>query len=113
MTKVQIVPVEPTDDMTDAVYYNPPGVIRYANESARDALARNMRQEYGLALEAAPDPTENTELIERVARWLCEEQGINPGDRYDRDRIPSPDLLWWQAKRKAAKDLLKHIEGKG
>lgn len=104
MTKTQIVPIEPTEAMVDAALAVK--VDGIAGEGSRSRLRRCLEAEYKASVSAAPDPTENTELVERVARWMCCRETCDNeayGIRCHADRNGSTT---------EAKDLLKVIQGK-
>lgn len=70
MTKVKIVPVEPTNKMINKAINVPIPLVLLDSIPAVQSL--KFTTKYKAALDEAPDPTENAELVERAARWLLD-----------------------------------------
>lgn len=77
--KTRILPTAPTKEMKQVLAESSPFI----------SLDGKMR---ALA-EAAPDPTENTELVERVARWLAFHNGYVHEVYYTNFMTAAKDLL--------------------
>src|SRR5690606_17208139 len=106
MTKVQIVPVEPTNKMINKAINVPIPLVLLDSISAVQSL--KFTTKYKAALDEAPDPTENAELVERVAKWLAVHYKDPPATAATGFYLNSK----WPHFVGGAKDLLKCIEGK-